>query len=92
MKEIDVEAKELQLLFEVVDTGTGFDSEGEAVMFKPFSQVDSSVSSKSAHNFASYFLHVNYAEYEKAWWKRPWLGYQSAIDRIAWRRNEMQKS
>jgi signal transduction histidine kinase len=35
---------ELLLLFEVLDTGTGFDSDGEAVMFKPFSQVDSSVS------------------------------------------------
>ena len=31
-------------MFEVVDTGSGFDADGEAVMFKPFSQVDASVS------------------------------------------------
>jgi hypothetical protein len=31
------------LMFEVVDTGSGFDADGEAVMFKPFSQVDASV-------------------------------------------------
>lgn len=35
---------EIMLLFEVVDTGSGFDADGEAVMFKPFSQVDASVS------------------------------------------------
>lgn len=45
VKNLDKETSELILLFEVVDTGTGFDSDGEAVMFKPFSQVDSSVRS-----------------------------------------------
>jgi signal transduction histidine kinase len=39
----------MDLLFEVMDTGAGFDSDGEAVMFKPFSQVDSSVSRKRLH-------------------------------------------
>ncbi|KAI8331742.1 hypothetical protein BC941DRAFT_496382 [Chlamydoabsidia padenii] len=37
---------EILLLFEVLDTGTGFDSDGEAVMFKPFSQIDSSSTRK----------------------------------------------
>jgi signal transduction histidine kinase len=41
---MDTGKSELMLLFEVMDTGVGFDSDGEAVMFKPFSQVDSSVS------------------------------------------------
>lgn len=34
------------MLFEVVDTGSGFDASEEAVMFKPFSQVDSSSTRK----------------------------------------------
>jgi hypothetical protein len=33
-------------MFEVVDTGSGFDAEGEAVMFKPFSQIDASSTRK----------------------------------------------
>lgn len=33
-------------MFEVVDTGSGFDAEGEAVMFKPFSQIDTSSTRK----------------------------------------------
>lgn len=37
---------EIILLFEVVDTGAGFDALEEAVMFKPFSQVDSSSTRK----------------------------------------------
>lgn len=40
----DQDESELILLFEVVDTGAGFDANEESVMFKPFSQVDSSVS------------------------------------------------
>lgn len=39
----DQDESELTLLFEVIDTGTGFDANEESVMFKPFSQVDSSV-------------------------------------------------
>ncbi|RUS28591.1 hypothetical protein BC938DRAFT_481703 [Jimgerdemannia flammicorona] len=42
----DDSALQLVLLFEVVDTGTGFDAEEEAVMFKPFSQVDTSSTRK----------------------------------------------
>ncbi|OBZ87070.1 Peroxide stress-activated histidine kinase mak1 [Choanephora cucurbitarum] len=42
----DADASELILLFEVVDTGTGFDAADESVMFKPFSQVDSSSTRK----------------------------------------------
>lgn len=38
-------------MFEVVDTGSGFDADGEAVMFKPFSQVDASVSFPSLSPF-----------------------------------------
>ncbi|KAI8577007.1 hypothetical protein K450DRAFT_253934 [Umbelopsis ramanniana AG] len=37
---------EIMLMFEVVDTGSGFDADGEAVMFKPFSQVDASSTRK----------------------------------------------
>ncbi|RCH92500.1 hypothetical protein CU097_007528 [Rhizopus azygosporus] len=40
------EENELSLLFEVIDTGTGFDADDESVMFKPFSQVDSSSTRK----------------------------------------------
>ena len=40
---MDTENNEVVLLFQVVDTGAGFDAEEEAVMFKPFSQVDTSV-------------------------------------------------
>ncbi|KAI8379499.1 uncharacterized protein BYT42DRAFT_514840 [Radiomyces spectabilis] len=40
------EGQEAILLFEVVDTGAGFDAEGEAVIFKPFSQVDNSSTRK----------------------------------------------
>lgn len=36
----------MTLLFEVVDTGAGFDANEESVMFKPFSQVDSSSTRK----------------------------------------------
>ncbi|KAI9314882.1 hypothetical protein BX666DRAFT_2029129 [Dichotomocladium elegans] len=46
VQEMNIEKNELTLLFEVVDTGSGFDAEGEAVMFKPFSQVDSSSTRK----------------------------------------------
>ncbi|KAI9265046.1 hypothetical protein BDA99DRAFT_41153 [Phascolomyces articulosus] len=46
VQEISAESNELTLLFEVVDTGSGFDADGEAVMFKPFSQVDSSSTRK----------------------------------------------
>ncbi|KAI9020975.1 hypothetical protein CLU79DRAFT_207203 [Phycomyces nitens] len=46
LQTFDKEESELTLLFEVVDTGTGFDADGEAVMFKPFSQVDSSSTRK----------------------------------------------
>lgn len=42
------------LLFEVVDTGDGFDSEEEAAMFKPFSQVDTSVSFAEPTNSSAY--------------------------------------
>ncbi|KAI9365774.1 hypothetical protein BD770DRAFT_423662 [Pilaira anomala] len=42
----DPDESELTLLFEVVDTGAGFDAMEEAVMFKPFSQVDSSSTRK----------------------------------------------
>ncbi|KAI9249067.1 succinate dehydrogenase iron-sulfur subunit, partial [Helicostylum pulchrum] len=42
----DPDESELTLLFEVVDTGSGFDAMEEAVMFKPFSQVDSSSTRK----------------------------------------------
>lgn len=42
----DAAESELTLLFEVVDTGSGFDAMEEAVMFKPFSQVDSSSTRK----------------------------------------------
>lgn len=44
VEHLDTQKNEMKLLFEVVDTGSGFDSDGEAVMFKPFSQIDSSVS------------------------------------------------
>lgn len=44
VQKLDTEESNLTLLFEVVDTGTGFDAEDESIMFKPFSQVDSSVS------------------------------------------------
>ena len=44
VQKLDNEKSELTLLFEVVDTGTGFDAADESIMFKPFSQVDSSVS------------------------------------------------
>lgn len=40
------DSSELTLLFEVVDTGAGFDASEESVMFKPFSQVDSSSTRK----------------------------------------------
>ncbi|KAG2175702.1 hypothetical protein INT43_001349 [Umbelopsis isabellina] len=40
------DSNEIMLMFEVVDTGSGFDSEGEAVMFKPFSQIDTSSTRK----------------------------------------------
>lgn len=43
IQQYDREESELTLLFEVVDTGAGFDASEESVMFKPFSQVDSSV-------------------------------------------------
>ncbi|KAG2219117.1 hypothetical protein INT45_009784 [Circinella minor] len=46
VQKISAEKNELSLLFEVVDTGSGFDADGEAVMFKPFSQVDSSSTRK----------------------------------------------
>ncbi|ORX55707.1 hypothetical protein DM01DRAFT_1335100 [Hesseltinella vesiculosa] len=36
----------LVLLFEVIDTGTGFDAKEQDIMFKPFSQVDSSSTRK----------------------------------------------
>lgn len=49
VQEIDTAASSLTLMFEVVDTGAGFDADGEAVMFKPFSQVDSSVSDHAIH-------------------------------------------
>ncbi|KAJ2963624.1 hypothetical protein NQZ79_g1403 [Umbelopsis isabellina] len=39
-------SNEVMLMFEVVDTGSGFDAEGEAVMFKPFSQIDASSTRK----------------------------------------------
>lgn len=42
----DNDESELTLLFEVVDTGAGFDAMEESVMFKPFSQVDSSSTRK----------------------------------------------
>ncbi|KAI8137177.1 hypothetical protein BJV82DRAFT_362248 [Fennellomyces sp. T-0311] len=46
VQELDYDHDALTLLFEVVDTGSGFDADGEAVMFKPFSQVDSSSTRK----------------------------------------------
>ncbi|KAI9484104.1 MAG: succinate dehydrogenase iron-sulfur subunit, partial [Benjaminiella poitrasii] len=46
MKKNDKEESELTVLFEVIDTGTGFDAVDESVMFKPFSQVDSSSTRK----------------------------------------------
>ncbi|KAI9256692.1 hypothetical protein BY458DRAFT_492521 [Sporodiniella umbellata] len=46
VQKLDAEESELVLLFEVVDTGTGFDAVDESVMFKPFSQVDSSSTRK----------------------------------------------
>ncbi|CAG8536173.1 3971_t:CDS:2, partial [Acaulospora colombiana] len=36
--DVELNENEVLLLFEVVDTGDGFDTEEEAVMFKPFSQ------------------------------------------------------
>ncbi|KAI8997047.1 hypothetical protein BDB01DRAFT_713854 [Pilobolus umbonatus] len=42
----DKDESVLTLLFEVVDTGAGFDSLDESVMFKPFSQVDNSSTRK----------------------------------------------
>ncbi|CAG8616211.1 9287_t:CDS:2, partial [Racocetra fulgida] len=42
-EESGINESEVMLLFEVVDTGDGFDSGEEAAMFKPFSQVDTSV-------------------------------------------------
>ncbi|CAO3697251.1 unnamed protein product [Rhizopus stolonifer] len=46
VQKLDTEESELTLIFEVIDTGTGFDAVDEAVMFKPFSQVDSSSTRK----------------------------------------------
>ncbi|EIE82094.1 hypothetical protein RO3G_06799 [Rhizopus delemar RA 99-880] len=46
VQKLDTEESNLTLLFEVVDTGTGFDAEDESIMFKPFSQVDSSSTRK----------------------------------------------
>jgi CheY-like chemotaxis protein len=46
IEKMDNENNEVTLLFQVVDTGTGFDAEEEAVMFKPFSQVDTSSTRK----------------------------------------------
>ncbi|CAG8517827.1 5440_t:CDS:10, partial [Ambispora leptoticha] len=46
VQQSDAENREVVLLFEVVDTGPGFDSEEESVMFKPFSQVDTSSTRK----------------------------------------------
>lgn len=46
VQKVDKEESELVLLFEVVDTGAGFDAVDESVMFKPFSQVDSSSTRK----------------------------------------------
>ena len=45
-------------MFEVVDTGSGFDADGEAVMFKPFSQVDASVS--YAYRYAYFLCYPKY--------------------------------
>jgi signal transduction histidine kinase len=45
LQNLDKEASQLTLLFEVFDTGAGFDAADESIMFKPFSQVDSSVGS-----------------------------------------------
>ncbi|CAG8524377.1 10644_t:CDS:10 [Diversispora eburnea] len=45
-QQADTCENEIKLLFEVVDTGDGFDSDEEAVMFKPFSQVDTSSTRK----------------------------------------------
>ncbi|CAG8530718.1 5363_t:CDS:10 [Acaulospora morrowiae] len=44
--EDELNENEMMLMFEVVDTGDGFDTEEEAVMFKPFSQVDTSSTRK----------------------------------------------
>ncbi|KAI8642129.1 hypothetical protein BD408DRAFT_443799 [Parasitella parasitica] len=46
VQKCDTDESELTLLFEVVDTGAGFDAMEESVMFKPFSQVDSSSTRK----------------------------------------------
>ncbi|KAG1305030.1 hypothetical protein G6F64_008709 [Rhizopus arrhizus] len=46
VQKLNTEESKLTLLFEVVDTGTGFDAEDESIMFKPFSQVDSSSTRK----------------------------------------------
>ncbi|CAG8648326.1 24686_t:CDS:10, partial [Racocetra persica] len=45
-EESGINESEVILLFEVVDTGDGFDSGEEAAMFKPFSQVDTSSTRK----------------------------------------------
>ncbi|EIE80047.1 succinate dehydrogenase [ubiquinone] iron-sulfur subunit [Rhizopus delemar RA 99-880] len=46
LQNLDKEASQLTLLFEVFDTGAGFDAADESIMFKPFSQVDSSSTRK----------------------------------------------
>jgi hypothetical protein len=45
-------------MFEIVDTGSGFDADGEAVMFKPFSQVDGSVS--YGYRYVYFLCHQKY--------------------------------
>ncbi|CAG8437642.1 10517_t:CDS:10 [Ambispora gerdemannii] len=46
VQQLDSDNRVVDLLFEVVDTGPGFDAEEELVMFKPFSQVDTSSTRK----------------------------------------------
>lgn len=63
----------LSLLFEVIDTGTGFDADDESVMFKPFSQVDSSVSLLLSHRCIK-FTKYN-AEHTQTWRQWSWPRY-----------------
>lgn len=50
-------------MFEVVDTGSGFDADDEAVMFKPFSQVDASVSYAYRYVYFIFFIKNIYSRF-----------------------------
>ena len=46
MKSLDPDENTIMLLFAVVDTGEGFDKQEEALIFKPYSQAESSSTRK----------------------------------------------